>query len=107
MIKLRIQLFGRLGVNLGSNLEITFEKEPTIREVISILIQRDPSLEKILLKNKELNPGTILLINGHSINRSESGLDNILNSEDSMTFDQLGFLEIVGGGNINKFSMNW
>jgi hypothetical protein len=98
MINLRIQLFGRLGVNLGSNLEITFNNEPTIRDVINELINLDPSLRDTLLKNDELSTGTILLINGHIVNRSALGLETKLNSQDQMIIDQLGFLEIVGGG---------
>ncbi|MFX0182456.1 MAG: MoaD/ThiS family protein [Candidatus Hodarchaeota archaeon] len=98
MMKLRVQLFGRLGTNLGSDIELEFPVEPTIREVIQILVKKDPILESMLLKNDNLNPGTILLINGHAINRSESGLDKILNTRDKVTLDRLGFLEIVGGG---------
>ncbi len=65
MTKLQVQLFGKLGVNLGSDLELNFiEKEPTIRKVIKILIQKDPCLESLLLRGNDLRRGTILLING-------------------------------------------
>ncbi|MFX0171239.1 MAG: MoaD/ThiS family protein [Candidatus Hodarchaeota archaeon] len=97
-MKLRVQLFGRLGTNLGSDIELEFSVEPTIRNVIQILIKKDPILESMLLKNNNLSPGTILLINGHPINRSELGLDKILKTRDKITLDRLGFLEIVGGG---------
>ncbi len=99
MTKLQVQLFGQLGANLGSDLELDFvEKEPTIREVIKILIQKDPCLESLLLRGNDLRRGTILLINGHVIDRSEWGLDRKLNAQDRVTVDRLGFLPIVGGG---------
>ena len=98
MIKLRIQLFGQLGANLGSDIELNFSEDPTIREVIQTLIQKDPPLNALLLKNHDLSHGTILLINGHIINRSNSGLDTKLTSSDRMTVDRLGFLQVVGGG---------
>lgn len=98
---LQIQLFGRLGVNLGSKLVLEFpeiSESPTIRDVIRILTQKDPSLESLLLRNEDLNPGTILLVNGHILDRSEAGLDTPLNPQDTITVDSLGFLEVVGGG---------
>ncbi len=98
MIKLQIQLFGYLGVNLGSYIELEFSQDPTIREVIHKLIQKDPPLKTLLLKNNDLSHGTILLINGHIIDRSRSGLETILRSEDRVTVDRLGFLQVVGGG---------
>jgi hypothetical protein len=100
MIKIRIQLFGRLGVNLGSEVMLEFPNSPTIFEVIQLLILKDPSLESLLLKNNELSQGTILLINGHVIDRSKNtlGLKTKLSQKDQITVDRLGFLEIVGGG---------
>jgi molybdopterin converting factor small subunit len=108
MIKLQIQLFGRLGANLGSDIELKFPQNPTIRDVIQVLIQKDPLLELLLLKNNDLSNGTILLINGHFIDRSTTGLDTRLKSKDRVTVDRLGFLPIVGGGNIQplKFLKN-
>ena len=99
MTKLQVQLFGKLGANLGSDLELNFiEKEPTIRKVIKILIQKDPRLESLLLRGNDLRRGTILLINGHVVDRSEWGLDRKLSAQDRVTVDRLGFLPIVGGG---------
>ncbi len=100
MIKLQIQLFGRLGVNLGSKVDLEFQKSPTIREVIQSLIKKDPTLKSLLIRNNDLNRGTILLLNGHIIDRSETslGLDTKLTPKDRLTVDRLGFLEIVGGG---------
>jgi sulfur carrier protein ThiS len=99
MTKLQIQLFGQLGANLGSNIELRFtKKEPTLREVIKILITKDPMLKPLLLRGNNLKQGTILLVNGHIVDRSEWGLDKNLNSQDSVIIDQLGFLPIVGGG---------
>ncbi len=99
MSKVRVQLFGRLGINLGSELLLDIkEKHPSIREVIEILIQKDPSLKDILLTKNELSQGTILLINGHAVNRTEAGLDTKLSASDKLTVDRLGFIEIVGGG---------
>ena len=98
MMRLRVQLFGRLGANLGSNIEFEFENEPTIRKVINKLIQKDPSLKSLLLKKDRLSLGTILLINGHIVDKSETGLDRRLRTKDRVTIDALGFLEIVGGG---------
>lgn len=99
MTKLRIQLFGQLGANLGSNIELRFtEKEPTLREVIKILITKDPHLKPLLLRGNNLKQGTILLVNGHVVDRSEWGLDKSLSSQDRVIIDQLGFLPIVGGG---------
>ncbi|MCK5603779.1 MoaD/ThiS family protein [Candidatus Pacearchaeota archaeon] len=99
MTKLQVQLFGKLGANLGSDLELNFiEKVPTIRKVIKILIQKDPRLESLLLRGNDLRRGTILLINGHVVDRSEWGLDRKLSAQDRVTVDRLGFLPIVGGG---------
>jgi molybdopterin converting factor small subunit len=100
-MKLQIQLFGRLGGNLGSEIVLEFAEisdTPTIRDVIRILIQKDPSLEPLLLRNEDLNPGTILLVNGHVLDRSKAGLDTQLKPQDTIIVDRLGFLEIVGGG---------
>ncbi|MFX0016716.1 MAG: MoaD/ThiS family protein [Promethearchaeota archaeon] len=98
-MKLRIQLFGQLGANLGSNIELRFnEKEPTLREVIEMLIKKDEKLESLLLKGNDLKHGTILLVNGHIVDRSQWGLDESLKHRDHVTIDQLGFLPIVGGG---------
>ena len=103
MTKLRIQLFGKLGANLGSDIELRFmEKESTLREVIKLLIKKDPHLEPLLLKGNNIKRGTILLVNGHIVDRSEWGLDKSLNTHDRITIDQLGFLPIVGGGCIRK-----
>jgi molybdopterin converting factor small subunit len=99
MMKLRIQLFGQLGANLGSDIELRFiERKPTLREVINILIKKDPQLEPLLLRGNNLKRGTILLINGHVVDRSEWGLDTNLSTQDRVIIDQLGFLPIVGGG---------
>lgn len=100
MIKLQIQLFGRLGVNLGSKVDLEFEKSPNIREVIQVLIEKDPTLESLLIRNNDISQGTILLLNGHVIDRSKSslGLNTQLTPKDRLTVDRLGFLEIVGGG---------
>ncbi|NHJ00782.1 MAG: hypothetical protein EAX86_01515 [Candidatus Heimdallarchaeota archaeon] len=99
MSKVRVQLFGRLGKNLGSELLIeTKNKQTSIREVIEILIQRDPGLKDFLLSNDELSRGTILLINGHALDRSKAGLNTKLNDTDRVIIDCLGFIEIVGGG---------
>ena len=98
-MKIRIQLFGKLGVNLGSEVELELLNEnPSIRDVISLLIKKDPSLKVVLLKHDEISKGTILLINGHGVNRSTTGLDTLLISQDRITIDRIGFLEIVGGG---------
>jgi molybdopterin converting factor small subunit len=103
MTKLRIQLFGRLSANLGSDIELRFmEKKSTLREVIKLLIKKDPHLEPLLLKENNIKRGTILLLNGHIVDRSEWGLDKSLNTHDRVTIDQLGFLPIVGGGCIRK-----
>ncbi len=98
MMKLQVRLFGRLGANLGSNVEFEFLEVPTIRKVIHALVQKDPSLESLLLKNNKLNHGTVLLVNGHIVDRSKSVLDLRLSTKDRVTVDRLGFLEIVGGG---------
>jgi len=98
-MKICVQLFGKLGVNLGSEVELELLNEnPTIRDVISLLIKKDPSLNLVLLKHDEISQGTILLINGHGVNRSTTGLDTLLISQDRITIDRIGFLEIVGGG---------
>ena len=98
-MKIRIQLFGKLGVNIGSEVELELLNEkPSIRDVISLLIKKDPSLKVVLLKHDEISQGTILLINGHGVNRSTTGLDTLLISQDRITIDRIGFLEIVGGG---------
>lgn len=103
MTKLRIQLFGQLGANLGSDIELKFlEREPTLREVIKILIKKDPRLEPLLLRGNNLKRGTILLVNGHVVDRSEWGLDKSLSTQDRVIIDQLGFLPIVGGGCIQE-----
>lgn len=99
MIKLRVQLFGQLGANIGSDVELRFiEKEPTLCEVIQILIKKDPHLEPLLLRGNDLRRGTILLVNGHVVDRSKWGLDKSLSTQDRVTIDHLGFLPIVGGG---------
>jgi hypothetical protein len=100
MIRLQIQLFGRLGVNLGQKLDLEFKNSPTIREVIQSLIEKDPTLKHLLIRNNDLSQGTILLLNGHVIDRSRTGLglNTKLTPKDQLTVDRLGFLEIVGGG---------
>lgn len=103
MMKLRIQLFGQLGANLGSDIELRIEKkELTLREVIKTLINKDPKLESLLLSGNSIKRGTILLVNGHIIDRSEWGLDKNLSTHDRIIIDQLGFLPIVGGGCFRK-----
>ncbi|MHA2224491.1 MAG: MoaD/ThiS family protein [Candidatus Hodarchaeales archaeon] len=98
MMKLQVQLFGRLGANLGSDILLEFSEQPTIRKVIQTLIQKDPSLTELLLKNNELSNGTILLVNGHIVDRSTYGMERELKTKDRMTIDRLVFLETVGGG---------
>ncbi|MHA1942325.1 MAG: MoaD/ThiS family protein [Candidatus Kariarchaeaceae archaeon] len=94
-----VQLFGKLGANLGAKTEIEILKDKaTIRDVIEILINQDPSLKPLLLKKNRLHQATILLINGHIIDRSENVLDTVLDTNDKLIVDRLGFLEIVGGG---------
>ena len=96
---IRVQLFGKLGVNLGSEVEVELlNDKPTIRDVISKLIDKDPSLDSLLLKRNEISQGTILLLNGHGVNKSTTGLDTLLVTQDRITIDRIGFLEIVGGG---------
>ena len=98
-MKINVQLFGKLGVNLGSEVELELLTEnPSIRDVILLLVKKDPSLKSQLLKHDEISQGTILLINGHGVNRSTTGLDTTLVSQDRITVDRIGFLEIVGGG---------
>jgi len=98
-MKIHVQLFGKLGVNLGSDVELELlDENPSIRDIISLLIKKDPSISSLLLKHDEISRGTILLINGHGINRSTTGLDTTLVSQDRITVDRIGFLEIVGGG---------
>ena len=98
-MKVKVQLYGRLSTNLGSNIELEILKQnPTINDVISLLIQKDPSLKNLLLKNNKLHQATILLINGHVVDRTTTGLDMHLNDQDQVTVDRIGFLEIVGGG---------
>ncbi|MHA2346325.1 MAG: hypothetical protein ACXACP_06370, partial [Candidatus Hodarchaeales archaeon] len=87
------------GANLGAKTEIEILKDKaTIRDVIEILINQDPSLKPLLLKKNRLHQATILLINGHIIDRSENVLDTVLDISDKLIVDRLGFLEIVGGG---------
>ena len=98
-MKVKVQLYGRLCANLGPNIELEILKQnPTINDVISILIQKDPSLESLLLKNNKLHQATILLINGHVVDRTTTGLNTHLDDQDQVTVDRIGFLEIVGGG---------
>ena len=95
----QIQLFGKLGATLGVETEIEILKEkPTIKDLIEVLINLDPSLEKLLLKHNRLHQATILLINGHMVDRSENILDKIIKTDDKLMVDRIGFLEIVGGG---------
>ena len=102
MTKLRVQLFGQLGANLGPDIELRFtEKEPTLREVIKTLIKKDPQLVS-LLRGNDLKHGIILLVNGHIVDRSEWGLDKNLSTHDRIIIDQLGFLPIVGGGCVEE-----
>ncbi|MHA1512577.1 MAG: hypothetical protein ACTSRJ_00745 [Candidatus Hodarchaeales archaeon] len=98
-MKIHVQLFGKLGVNLGSDVELELPNEnPSIRDLVSLLIKKDPSLNSLLLKHDKISQGTILLINGHGVNRSTTGLDTPLISRDRITIDRIGFLEILGGG---------
>ena len=98
-MKIQVQLFGKLGSNLGQEVELQLlNKKPSIRDVIGLLVIQDPSLKPLILKNNDLNQGTILLINGHGIDRSKTGLDTKLVSQDRITVDRIGFLEIIGGG---------
>ncbi len=98
-MKIHVQLFGKLGANLGSEIELEIlDKEPTIQDVVNTLIQKDPDLKLLLLNHEKLHQATILLVNGHVVNRSTTGLDTILNSKDHVRVDRIGFLEIVGGG---------
>ncbi|MHA1227496.1 MAG: MoaD/ThiS family protein [Candidatus Hodarchaeales archaeon] len=100
MVSIQIDLYGRLGTNLGSQIRLDFQDKYklTLRQIISKLIQLDSTLKPLLLKNNELRQGTILLINGHAIDRSTFGLDTPITEGDRITIDKLGFLEIVGGG---------
>ena len=98
-MKIHVQLFGKLGARLGSEIELEIlGNEPTIRDVINILIQKDPNLKSLLLDHEKLHQATILLVNGHVVNRSTTGVDTILTSKDRVRVDRIGFLEIVGGG---------
>ncbi|MFX1286425.1 MAG: MoaD/ThiS family protein [Promethearchaeota archaeon] len=98
-MKLRIKLFGKLGAHIGSDIELKFMKEdPTLREVLKMLIKKDPKLESVLLRGNTISRGTILLVNGHVVDKSEWGLDKVLSAQDRILIDHLGFLPIVGGG---------
>ena len=98
-MKIYIQLFGKLGANLGSEIELEIlGGNPTIRDVVNMLIQKDPELKTLILKQDRLNQATILLVNGHVVNQSTIGLDMNLKTEDRVRVDRIGFLEIVGGG---------
>jgi molybdopterin converting factor small subunit len=98
-MKIKIQLYGRLCANLGSTVELEINNpKPTLNDVISQLIKNDPSLEQYLLNQGKLHQATILLVNGHVVDRSKTGLDTILTSKDQVKIDRIGFLEIVGGG---------
>jgi hypothetical protein len=98
-MKIFVQLFGKLGANLGSEVELEIRDEnPTIRDVVNILIQKDPDLKKLILDHDRLHQATILLVNGHVVNQTKTGLDMILNTRDQVRVDRIGFLEIVGGG---------
>lgn len=98
-MKIKVQLYGRLSANLGSNVELEINNpNPTINDVISMLIQGDPSLEPLLLNQGRLHQATILLVNGHVVDRSTTGLNTLLTDQDQVTVDRIGFLEIVGGG---------
>ena len=98
-MKIKVQLYGRLCANLGSIVELEIpNSKPTLNDVISQLIKNDPSLERYLLNQGRLHQATILLLNGHIVDRSKRGLDTILTTQDQVTVDRIGFLEIVGGG---------
>jgi hypothetical protein len=98
-MKINIQLFGKLGANLGSDVEIeVLDENPTLRNVLDILIEKDPRLRNLILDRERLHQATILLVNGHVVNQTKTGLDMVLNSEDRVRVDRIGFLEIVGGG---------
>ena len=94
-----VQLFGKLGANLGSEIELEIlDENPTIRNVVKRLIQKDPELKTLILDKDRLHQATILLVNGHIVNQTSTGLDMTLNSKDQVRVDRIGFLEIVGGG---------
>jgi molybdopterin converting factor small subunit len=98
-MKIYVQLFGKLGANLGSEIELDILNEnPTIRDVVNMLIQKDPNLKSLILNHDRLHQATILLVNGHVLNQTINGLDMILDSKDRIRVDRIGFLEIVGGG---------
>ncbi|MHA2153993.1 MAG: hypothetical protein ACXABU_01540 [Candidatus Hodarchaeales archaeon] len=98
-MKIFVQLFGKLGANLGSEIELEIlDENPTIRDIVYMLIQKDPDLKTLILDHDRLHQATILLINGHVVNQTKTGLDMILNTKDQLRVDRIGFLEIVGGG---------
>ncbi len=98
-MKINVQLFGKLGANLGSNVEVEIlDKNPTLRDVVNKLIEKDPGLKDLILDRERLHQATILLVNGHVANQTKTGLDMTLTSEDHVRVDRIGFLEIVGGG---------
>ncbi|MHA1994737.1 MAG: hypothetical protein ACW97Z_09365 [Candidatus Hodarchaeales archaeon] len=98
-MKIFVQLFGKLGANLGSEIELEIlDENPTIRDIVYMLIQKDPDLKTLILDHDRLHQATILLVNGHVVNQTKTGLDMILNTKDQLRVDRIGFLEIVGGG---------
>ena len=98
-MKINVQLFGKLGAKLGAEVELEIlDEKPTIRDVVNLLIQKDPNLKSLILDREQLHQATILLVNGHVVNQANTGLDMVLTAKDQVRVDRIGFLEIVGGG---------
>lgn len=97
---IRVRLHGRFADAAHTHqLDITAPLQ-TVGDLLNELVQRyGPRLHDLLFdpRTRQLNPTTILLVDGHSI-RLLHGLHTPLLPHTTVTLDTIDVLETVGGG---------
>jgi len=93
-------LHGRLRMAAGLDQIELAENVKKVGDVLEELIRRvGPEVGQYIFDpgTKELSPGLIVLVNGHSIRMLE-GLNTQLLEKDTVIIDSVDIMEVVGGG---------
>jgi len=96
----RVKLHGRLRMAAGADQIELPESVRNVGDVLDELIRRvGPEVSRYIFDpgTKELSPGLVMLVNGHSVRMLE-GLNTPLLEKDTITIDSVDIMEIVGGG---------
>lgn len=85
MIQLRVRLLGSLKVYAGKEeLEIEVSEGAKLREVLALLVKREPSLSRAIEEDGRVRPGYLVFINDADYMVFE-GLETPLKNSDVVT----------------------